>query len=309
MPQQRPEPQNEIKANLQQPAENKSPHTRSAVTKNTKQYLRAAPKFLRGRPALARHSRKCQICRHPDRELIEDLYIHWHSANSILDFINSASDGDADPDQNENNITWPAIYRHAYALGLEEIRRRNLRFAFELLIEQAGDIAPTSASIISAARIYSSISDDGRWSDPPKHVIVTNIIQRETTGEPAGTLLVHPENRRAAPVANAFVTAPLVHPENRRTAPVADAFVGAPLAAPVADASPSAIPNVTATHVAHAFRRHAVGSRQGTASAVPITGDTLGVLTPEAGRTPARSHEIRTSANSLKNKEKTFSNR
>lgn len=309
MPQQRPEPQNEIKANSQQPADKKSPATRPAVTKNTKQYLRAAPKFLRGRPALARHSRKCQICRHPDRELIEDLYIHWHSANSILDFINSASDDDADPDLNENNITWPAIYRHAYALGLDEIRRRNLRFAFELLIEQAGDITPTSAGVIAASRIYSCISDDGRWSDPPKHVIVTNIIQRETTGEPAGTLLVHPENRRAAPVANAFVTAPLVHPENRRTAPVANAFVGAPLAAPVADASPSAIPNVTATHVAHAFRRHAVGSRQGTASAVPITGDTLGVLTPEAGRTPARSHGIRTSANSLKNKEKTFSNR
>lgn len=296
MPQQRPEPQNEIKANSQQPADKKSPATRPAVTKNTKQYLRAAPKFLRGRPALARHSRKCQICRHPDRELIEDLYIHWHSANSILDFINSASDDDADPDLNENNITWPAIYRHAYALGLDEIRRRNLRFAFELLIEQAGDITPTSASIISAARIYSCISDDGRWSDPPKHVIVTNIIQRETTGEPAGTLLVHPENRRAAPVANAFVTAPLVHPENRRTASVADP-------------STSAIPNCTATHVAHAFRRHAVGSRQGTASAVPITGDTLGVLTPEAGRTPARPHEIRNSANSLKNKEKTFSNR
>ena len=193
MPQHLPELQNEIQdetvtpvsssepvANFQQPQDKKSPKSRSAVAKNAKQYLRAAPKFFRARPALPRHSRKCQICRHPNRELIEDLYIHWHSANSILDFINSASDDDDDPDQNENNIAWPAIYRHAYALGLDEIRRRNLRFAFELLIEQAGDVTPTSASIIAAARACSCISDDGRWSDPPKHVIVTNIVTHES---------------------------------------------------------------------------------------------------------------------------------
>src|SRR5215472_16123988 len=165
-----------------------------------------APNFVHHPPALARHRRKCQICHHPDRELIEDLFIHWHSPNSIANFINSASDDDDDPSLNENNITWVAIYRHAYALGLDEVRRRNLRFAFELILEQAGDITPTSASIMAAARAYAAcVNTDGQWNDPPKRVIVTNIARRESDFPDSGL-------------------------------PV-EAFVGAPLAAPVSGAA------------------------------------------------------------------------
>jgi len=167
---------------------------------------RRTPSFIHHPPSLARHRRKCQICHHPDRELIEDLFIHWHSPNSIANFINSASDDDDDPSLNENNITWVAIYRHAYALGLDEVRRRNLRFAFELILEQAGDITPTSASIMAAARAYAAcVNTDGQWNDPPKRVIVTNIARRESDFPDSGL-------------------------------PV-EAFVGAPLAAPVSGAA------------------------------------------------------------------------
>jgi hypothetical protein len=178
-------------------------NARATVATHAKKYLRAskrparksaaAPKFLGSpRPDLARHRRKCQICHHPDRETIEDLFIHWHSAQAICDFFNPEEDPEdyyiaEDPqDSNEPIITWVAIYRHAYALGLDEIRRRNLSFAFEHIIENAGDITPTSAGVIAAARAYAAcINGEGRWSDPPKQVFVTTIVKKEEPASPA----------------------------------------------------------------------------------------------------------------------------
>ena len=142
-----------------------------------------APSFIHHPPDLARHRRKCSICRHPERETIEDLFIHWHSPNTIANYFDDTADDAEDAGDESHNrlrITWVAIYRHAYALGLDEVRRRNLRFAFEHILEQAGDITPTSASIMAAARAYAAcLNNDGHWNDPPKQVIVTNILKRE----------------------------------------------------------------------------------------------------------------------------------
>src|SRR6185437_11463121 len=142
-----------------------------------------APSFIHHPPDLARHRRKCSICRHPERETIEDLFIHWHSPNTIANYFDDTADDAEDAGDESHNrlrITWVAIYRHAYALGLDEVRRRNLRFAFEHILEQAGDITPTSASIMAAARAYAAcLNNDGHWNDPPKQVIVTNILRRE----------------------------------------------------------------------------------------------------------------------------------
>jgi hypothetical protein len=130
-----------------------------------------APSFVHHPPDLARHRRKCALCHHPDREIIEDLFIHWHSPESIVRFYNEDDD---------NDLTWVSIYRHAYAFGLDEIRRRNLRFVFEHLLEQADQITPTSATVIAAARALGScVSDTGQWNDPPKRVLVTNIVRNE----------------------------------------------------------------------------------------------------------------------------------
>ncbi len=131
----------------------------------------AAPQFVHRPPDVSRHRRKCSVCRHPEREAIEDLFIHWHSPNSIANYY---SEGE------ESDITWVSIYRHAYAFGLDEIRRRNLRFAFELILEQAGDITATPAAITASARALGSCVDsNGQWNEPPRRVIVTNIIRNE----------------------------------------------------------------------------------------------------------------------------------
>lgn len=160
-----------------------APPTRPKSPAETRLRGAAAPGFIHHPPDLARHSRKCSICRHPERETIEDLFIHWHSPNTIANFFDDTADDAEDAGDDSANrlrITWVAIYRHAYAVGLDEIRRRNLRFAFEHILEQAGDITPTSASIMAAARAYAAcVNNDGHWNDPPKRVIVTNIRKRE----------------------------------------------------------------------------------------------------------------------------------
>lgn len=70
---------------------------------HVKRYLRAAKPgaipTAAPAPDFQRHQRKCAICRHPEREAIEELFVHWHSASSITDLFDL-------PD-------WSTVYRHA----------------------------------------------------------------------------------------------------------------------------------------------------------------------------------------------------
>ncbi|MFZ0638170.1 MAG: hypothetical protein WAM59_00605 [Candidatus Acidiferrales bacterium] len=145
----------------------------NATTTNTKSSTRkssAPPQFLRSTPDLARHRRKCTVCHHPEREAIEDLFIHWHSPEAICNIFN------------DKGIGWIAVYRHAYALGLDEVRRRNLRFVFEHILDQADQITPTPASIIAAAHALGAcVNDTGQWHEPPRRVLVTNIVKKEAS--------------------------------------------------------------------------------------------------------------------------------
>jgi hypothetical protein len=34
-------------------------------------------------PELSRHQRKCCVCRHAERDAIEEAFIHWQSPNEI----------------------------------------------------------------------------------------------------------------------------------------------------------------------------------------------------------------------------------
>ncbi|HEV2290129.1 MAG TPA: hypothetical protein VGR81_14395 [Candidatus Acidoferrales bacterium] len=153
-------------------------------------FSEGGPQFIHRPPDVARHRRKCAVCHHPEREAIEELFIHWHSPNSIATHF-----------EEESDITWVSIYRHAYAFGLDEIRRRNLRFAFELILEQAGDITATPAAIAASARALGSCVDsNGLWNEPPRRVIVTNIIRNDVSastssvGNDTSYRAVHPRD-------------------------------------------------------------------------------------------------------------------
>jgi len=107
-----------------------------------------------------RHQLKCSVCHHPDRDAIEEAFLHWHSAALIkLEFQLPSR---------------TSVYRHAHAFGLFARRSRKLRFALELIIEQAERVTPSANAIIHAVQSYTRLNDSGQWIDRPAHVIVSS---------------------------------------------------------------------------------------------------------------------------------------
>ena len=106
---------------------------------------------------LSRHQRKC---RHPERETIEGMFLHWQSSSTIhLRFML--------PDRS-------TIYDHAHATGLFAKRRRNLRFALENIIERADECKISAHGIVAAIKACASITASGEWIEPARRVIYTS---------------------------------------------------------------------------------------------------------------------------------------
>jgi len=114
-------------------------------------------------PSLSLHRRKCVICRHPEREMIEMYFIRWRSAHRIArDFDLSGTS---------------VVYRHANALGLFAQRSRNIRSMLEVMFEQVANVTPTADALIRAVRTYASLTDHGEWVEPATtHVVTTSAV-------------------------------------------------------------------------------------------------------------------------------------
>src|SRR5579872_2956529 len=110
---------------------------------------------------LSHHQRKCVICRHPERDTIEEMFVHWHSASRIHRRFML-------PDRS-------TIYDHAHATGLFAKRRRNLRYALEHVIERADECDISSHGIVAAIKAYASLSTSGEWIEPARRVIYTSV--------------------------------------------------------------------------------------------------------------------------------------
>jgi hypothetical protein len=110
-------------------------------------------------PDFSRHSRRCCICLHPDRDAIEGDFIRWRSPELIAREYKIA------------NRT--SIYRHAHCTGLFAWRRRELGRVLEGILENAEHV-PLEASdaIVRAARVYAHLDENGNWFEPPR----TNFI-------------------------------------------------------------------------------------------------------------------------------------
>jgi hypothetical protein len=101
--------------------------------------------------SFGRHTRKCSVCNHPDRDAIEQEFLRWYAPQDIA---------------RDHDIPYAsAIYRHAHATGLFERRRATIRLALEPLIEQA------------------QLNDAGQWVNTPSQVVYH--IVRVTTGNPS----------------------------------------------------------------------------------------------------------------------------
>ena len=99
------------------------------------------------------HSRKCVICRHPDRAAIEEEFVHW---GGVWDIARIHHLGD-----------YRSLYRHAHATGLTLRRRENLHSVLDIFLEKARGANMSGDSILRAIRAYSCVDSLGRWVDPP----------------------------------------------------------------------------------------------------------------------------------------------
>jgi hypothetical protein len=137
---------------------------------------------------LERHSRKCKICNHPDREAIEEMFINWHSPQSIHGEFAFRRPFD-----------WTAVYRHARAVGLYEKRSKNLRAVFDLILERAAQVNPTAHGIVAVVRAYSCLTDAHQWVEPERRVHIVNEVYRHDLPAVAG-LPASPDTRTASAI-------------------------------------------------------------------------------------------------------------
>src|SRR5271167_1023259 len=119
--------------------------------------------------SLGRHKRTCSVCRHEQREEIEDAFVGWRSPAAIAE-----ESGLADR---------ASIYRHAHALGLFEKRRRNIRAALERIIEKAGEVDVTASAVVSAVQAYAKINSAGQWIDRSEQVSLNDLFDKMSTQE------------------------------------------------------------------------------------------------------------------------------
>ena len=113
---------------------------------------------------LGRHQYNCTVCAHEKREEIEADFLSWKSPIRIAQEYGLAD--------RQN------VYRHAYALGLFEKRRRNIRVALETIIEKAGEVDVNAAAVVSAIQAYAKINAQGQWVDRSEHVNLNELFER-----------------------------------------------------------------------------------------------------------------------------------
>jgi hypothetical protein len=115
-----------------------------------------------------RHEAQCSICKHAQREEIEQQFLRWTSPDTITKTFGICRD---------------SIYRHARAFDLLEPRRRNVRFALERIIERAGDVEVNATAVVSAVATYSKLNANGQWIDRRETIDLNDMFARMTNDE------------------------------------------------------------------------------------------------------------------------------
>ena len=111
-----------------------------------------------------RHSRKCKICNHPERELIEADFIEWRHPGEIADTY---------------RVAYDVLYRHATANGLFELRREKVAIVVQKVLEEVEYVQePSAATILRAVRTLACLDSRGRWTEPPTTHVVVNTTER-----------------------------------------------------------------------------------------------------------------------------------
>ena len=120
-----------------------------------------APAPSQSQPTLSHHARHCTICRHPERQAIEEEFIHWHSPKNI-------AHGYA--------VGARSVYRHARALGLFERRAAKLRDALGHIIEKVESVSINADAVVRAVYAHAHLSSSGRWIEDAPRVVSPNTL-------------------------------------------------------------------------------------------------------------------------------------
>lgn len=116
-----------------------------------------------------RHETACKVCNHPERAQIEAEFVSWKSPSQIA------------TDWNLRNRT--TLYRHAWATGLMEKRRRNVRAALESIIERGHEVDVTAAAVVQAVVAFARINSEGRLVDRAERVDLNALFEKMTREE------------------------------------------------------------------------------------------------------------------------------
>jgi hypothetical protein len=119
---------------------------------------------------LDRHRRKCQICNHPNRELIEEAFIRWYPNRWTMRVY---------------NLEPEPFYRHAQAMDLYTKRRNNVRASLEHVIERGVETEVNGDTFLRAIRAYVCLTDDNQWVEPTSHVVFSKALLGESTAQAA----------------------------------------------------------------------------------------------------------------------------
>lgn len=133
------------------PTREEKPPRRRVSRKEAREKLKSRVESI---PGFDRHSRKCQICNHPDMEELEDEFINWASAHWIKKAFHLRDES--------------AIYRHARAAGLGILRRESLGMVVEKVLQEVDHLdAPTVAEVLRGVRILARLNSRGQWVFAP----------------------------------------------------------------------------------------------------------------------------------------------
>lgn len=130
--------------------------------------LRKKDKEASDKVNLGRHETFCRVCKHEQREAIEQGWTDWGNTSRIAE---------------EYGLSRDSLYRHAHALGLFAKRQRNIRKALEHMIERAESVEVTAAAIVSAIQAYAKINAGGQWVDRVEGVSLNELFDRMTKEE------------------------------------------------------------------------------------------------------------------------------
>jgi len=107
-------------------------------------------------PHLERHARKCQICRHPDREEMEQEFEDWVKLSRIA---------------RHHNVDDSSLHRHMKAFGLVEKRRDNVRAVLERILERGAEKPISGNTILRAVKAYCCLGGPNKWVEPERKII------------------------------------------------------------------------------------------------------------------------------------------